>query len=95
MSQHSVTSLGSLTAYRSSIHGVISASTSLMHTTRFAFQGIFLMSAFVASMRLKPKLNPRHEDTAQYISTHQGVTIEAKFVILTDCFGDILTAFSF
>jgi len=53
------------------------------------------MSAFVASMRLKPKLNPRHEDTAQYISTHQGVTIEAKFVILTVCFCDILTAFSF
>jgi ABC-type transport system involved in cytochrome bd biosynthesis fused ATPase/permease subunit len=44
-----------------------------------AFQGIFLMSAFTASMKLKPVLNPKHEDMVPFTLVHGGVTISAKY----------------
>ncbi|KAF8165071.1 P-loop containing nucleoside triphosphate hydrolase protein [Crassisporium funariophilum] len=76
--QSSSTSLGSLTVYRTSIQSMVYAFGNLVTTTKMAFQGIFLMSAFTASMKLKPKLNPKHEETVRYTSTRGGASIEAR-----------------
>jgi hypothetical protein len=54
------------------------ASRNLVTTARMAFQGIFLMAAFTASMKLKPRLNPKHEDAAHYNPVHGGVNIVAR-----------------
>ncbi|KAH9482951.1 Subtilin transport ATP-binding protein SpaT [Psilocybe cubensis] len=42
------------------------------------FQGLFLMSAFTAGMKLKPKLNPKREERARYISSKGGASIVAR-----------------
>lgn len=76
--QSSSASLGSLTVYRSSIQSLVYAFRNLVTTTRMAFQGIFLMSAFTASMRLKPKLNPKHEELVHYTSIHGGASVRAS-----------------
>ncbi|KAF8974685.1 P-loop containing nucleoside triphosphate hydrolase protein [Flammula alnicola] len=76
--QNSSASLGSLTVYRSSIQSLVYAFGNLVTTARMAFQGIFLMSAFTASMKLKPRLNPKHEEIAHYTPVHGGVNIIAR-----------------
>ncbi|KAJ3506782.1 hypothetical protein NLJ89_g6676 [Agrocybe chaxingu] len=85
--QSSSTSLGSLTVYRSSIHSVVYAFGNLVTTIKMGFQGVFLMSAFTASTKLKPKLNPRHEDIVHYTPVPGGVSICAKNLSYTypDC----------
>lgn len=70
--QTTSTSLGSLTLYRSSVQSVVCAFGNLVTTTRMAFHGIFLMSAFCASMRLKPRLQPEDEEKVVYNSLPGG-----------------------
>lgn len=76
--QSTSTTLGAITAYRSSIQCAVYAVGNLISTTKMAFQGLFLMSAFSASMKLKPKLQPRNEDVARYMSQPGGVSIDVK-----------------
>jgi len=76
--QNSSTSLGSLTVYRSSIQSMVYAFGNLVTTTKMAFQGIFLMAAFTASMKIKPQLNPKHEETLPYSSANGGASIDAR-----------------
>ncbi|KAG2013349.1 ATP-binding cassette transporter [Coprinopsis cinerea AmutBmut pab1-1] len=67
-----------ITAYRTSIQCVLYASSNLITTAKMAFQGIFLMSAFCASIKLRPRLMPKHEDTARYMPSPSGAKIEVK-----------------
>ncbi|KAG6833842.1 hypothetical protein H0H87_011776 [Tephrocybe sp. NHM501043] len=76
--QTSSASLGSLTLYRGSIQAAVCACGHLVRTTRMAFQGIFLMSAFCASMELKPRLQPEDAKMAAYNSLPGGVSIEVS-----------------
>ncbi|GLB33489.1 putative P-loop containing nucleoside triphosphate hydrolase protein [Lyophyllum shimeji] len=76
--QTSSASLGSLTLYRSSVQSVVFACGNLIRTTRMAFQGIFLMSAFCASKTLKPRLQPDNGEMAKYDSLPGGVSIEVR-----------------
>lgn len=76
--QSPAASLGSLTVYRHSIQSLVYAFRNLVTTARMAFQGIFLMSAFTASMRLKPKLNPKHDELVRYTSVLGGASISAR-----------------
>ncbi|KAF9569405.1 P-loop containing nucleoside triphosphate hydrolase protein [Agrocybe pediades] len=76
--QSASTSLGSLTVYRSSVQSLIFAFKNLLMTTKMAFHGIFLMSAFTASKKIIPKLNPRREDMVHYTSTPGGASIVAS-----------------
>ncbi|KAF9452151.1 P-loop containing nucleoside triphosphate hydrolase protein [Macrolepiota fuliginosa MF-IS2] len=75
--------LGSLTVYRSSIQSIVYASRGLVTTTQMAFQGIFLMSAFCASLELKPRLQPKDQDTVEYEQKSGGVTIDVKGLFYT------------
>jgi len=79
--QSSSASLGSFTVYHTSIQGLVYAFRNLVTTTQMAFQGIFLMSAFTASMKLKPVLNPKHEDMIPFTPVHGGVAISAKYAL--------------
>ncbi|KAG6919275.1 hypothetical protein DXG01_007407 [Tephrocybe rancida] len=81
--QTSSASLGSLTLYRGSIQAVVCACGNLMRTTRMAFQGIFLMTAFCASMELKPRLQPEDAEMMVYDSLPGGVSIEASGISYT------------
>lgn len=81
--QTSSASLGSLTVYRTSIQSLVYACSNLVTTTKMAFQGIFLMSAFTASMKLKPRLNPRHDEIVHYTSMPGGASICAKNLTYT------------
>ncbi|KAF8640043.1 hypothetical protein AX17_001285 [Amanita inopinata Kibby_2008] len=83
MLQSSTTSLGSLTLYRSSLQSLVYASRSLLTTIRMAFQGVFLMSAFCASVKLKPRLNPEEQETVRYKSISGGASIQARGVWFT------------
>ncbi|KAF9468908.1 P-loop containing nucleoside triphosphate hydrolase protein [Collybia nuda] len=76
--QSSSTTLGSLTLYRSSIQSVVYACGNLVTTARMAFQGIFLMSAFCASMKLKPRLQPQDQDLVVYESLPAGIRIDVR-----------------
>lgn len=80
--QTSSTSLGSLTLYRSSVQSVVYATGNLITTTRMAFHGIFLMSAFCASMKLRPKLQPEDEEKVVYSPSPGGMNIEVRYVII-------------
>lgn len=74
--------LGSVTVYRTSIHSLIFTSRNLVTTTKMVFQGLFLMSAFIVSMGLKPKLNPKREEMVHYTSVHGGAKIKARYALL-------------
>jgi hypothetical protein len=76
--QNSSATLGSLTLYRSSIQCVIYACGNLVTTARMVFQGIFLTSAFCASMKMKPQLQPEAEAKIPYKSLPGGVSIVAR-----------------
>ncbi|KIK08482.1 hypothetical protein K443DRAFT_672501 [Laccaria amethystina LaAM-08-1] len=76
--QSSSTSLGSLTIYRSSIQCIIYASGNLVTTIKMAFQGIFLTSAFCASMKLKPRLQPKNEELVPYSCGADGLSIDVR-----------------
>lgn len=77
--QTSSASLGSLALYRSSIQSVVYASRNLLSTARMAFQGIFLMSAFCASLELKPRLQPKEDEMVSYKSLRGGISISARY----------------
>ncbi|KAF9045969.1 P-loop containing nucleoside triphosphate hydrolase protein [Hymenopellis radicata] len=70
--------LGSLTLYRSSVQSVVFGLRNLLTTTRMAFQTIFLLSAFSASMQVKPKLQPRDEEAVEFKRLPRGIKIEAR-----------------
>ncbi|EKM80420.1 hypothetical protein AGABI1DRAFT_106604 [Agaricus bisporus var. burnettii JB137-S8] len=70
--------LGSITVYRSSIQSIIYASRALVTTTQMAFQGIFLMSSFCASLELKPRLQPKEQDLVPYEQGPSGVSIDIR-----------------
>ena len=44
-----------------------------------AFHGIFLMSAFCASMKLKPRLQPEDEEKMSYNSLPGGMSLEVRY----------------
>ncbi|KZP13051.1 P-loop containing nucleoside triphosphate hydrolase protein [Athelia psychrophila] len=81
--QSSSTSLGSLALYRSSIEAVVFTLTNLLTTTRMAFQGIFLMGAFCAAMKIQPRLKPHAEKTVKFQCLPNGVRIEARDICYT------------
>ncbi|KXN87958.1 Subtilin transport ATP-binding protein SpaT [Leucoagaricus sp. SymC.cos] len=70
--------LGSITVYRTSIQSIIYASRGLVTTAQMSFQGIFLMSAFCASLELKPRLQPREQDIIEYVQRPGGVSIDVR-----------------
>lgn len=72
--------LGSITVYRSSIQSIIFASRGLVTTTQMTFQGVFLMSAFCASLELKPRLQPKEHSAVDYEQKPGGVSIDVKYV---------------
>ncbi|RXW25768.1 hypothetical protein EST38_g57 [Candolleomyces aberdarensis] len=72
------TTLGAITAYRTSIQCALFAVGNLVSTVKMAFQGLFLMSAFSASIKLKPRMQPKHEDLARYMSRPGGASIDVK-----------------
>lgn len=74
------TTLGAITAYRTSIQCALFAAGNLVSTVKMAFQGLFLMSAFSASIKLKPRMQPKHEDLARYMSRPGGASIDVKYV---------------
>ncbi|KAF7978304.1 hypothetical protein HWV62_903 [Athelia sp. TMB] len=81
--QSSSASLGSLALYRSSIQAVVFAVTNLLSTTRMAFQGVFLMGAFCAAMKIQPRLKPSAEKVVKFECLPKGVRIEARNVCYT------------
>ncbi|TFK29234.1 P-loop containing nucleoside triphosphate hydrolase protein [Coprinopsis marcescibilis] len=81
--QSSATTLGAITAYRTSIQCTLYAFGNLITTTKMAFQGIFLMSAFCASVKLRPRLMPKHEDLARYMPSPSGAKIDVKNLSFT------------
>ncbi|KIK65609.1 hypothetical protein GYMLUDRAFT_39086 [Collybiopsis luxurians FD-317 M1] len=81
--QSSSATLGSLSLYRSSIHAVIYSFRSLITTARMAFQSVFLMAAWCASIELKPKLQPENKNRVKYQSVAGGVSIQARNVSYT------------
>ncbi|KAK0242426.1 P-loop containing nucleoside triphosphate hydrolase protein [Armillaria nabsnona] len=70
--------LGSLTLYRGSVQSIIYGFRNLLTTTRMAFQTIFLLSAFCASMQIKPKLQPPEHEAVEYKKRPGGIKIEAR-----------------
>ncbi|KAG8966529.1 hypothetical protein FRC03_011759 [Tulasnella sp. 419] len=88
--QLSTTSLGSITLYRNTIHGLVNSLSSLRSTVQLTFQGIFLMAAFHASIELKGSLSPRDSSTTikyetmtttpneEGIDERKGMKIECK-----------------
>jgi ABC-type multidrug transport system fused ATPase/permease subunit len=76
-------SLGSLTLYRTSVQSLVYALRSLLATTRMAFQGIFLMSAFSAAMKLKPILQPKEDEIVKYKTAQGGASIHVKELSFT------------
>ena len=76
--QTSAASLGSLTLYRASVQSLVFACRNLVTTTRMAFHGIFLMSAFSASMKVKPRLQPDDDEEVTFTSLPGGLSIEAR-----------------
>ncbi|KAF8665773.1 hypothetical protein AX16_000220 [Volvariella volvacea WC 439] len=70
--QTSGASLGSLAVYRHSIFSMVAVSKSLVTTIKMAFQGIFIMSAFCTSMKLRPLLHPKEEDEIAYPERPEG-----------------------
>ncbi|KAF5393717.1 hypothetical protein D9757_000309 [Collybiopsis confluens] len=76
--QSSSATLGSLSLYRSSIHAVMYNLRSLVTTVRMAFQSMFLMAAWCASIELKPKLQPETRARVSYSSVAGGVSIHAR-----------------
>jgi len=57
---------------------MVYAFQNLVTTIKMTFQGVFLIAAFTASMKLKPQLNPKHEETLPYSSTNGGLSIDAR-----------------
>lgn len=76
--QSSSASLGSFTSYRNSLHCAIYACRSLVSTMKMAFQSVYLMVAFCASMQLKPRLQPAKNDEIPYYTLPGGMCIEAR-----------------
>jgi len=46
-----------------------------------AFQGIFLTSAFCASMKLKPRLQPKNEELVPYSCGADGLSVDVRQVL--------------
>jgi ABC-type multidrug transport system fused ATPase/permease subunit len=47
-----------------------------------AFQGIFLMGAFCAAMKIQPRLHPDKKNYVQYQGHSRGAEIEVRYVDL-------------
>lgn len=85
MFQTSSASLGSLALYRSSIQALVFTFGNVLTTVRMAYQGVFLMGAFCAAMKMQPELEPRDEDVISYPSLPCGMKIEARSIVLLFC----------
>ncbi|KAG9098559.1 hypothetical protein FS749_003550 [Ceratobasidium sp. UAMH 11750] len=59
-------SLGTITMYRSAVQQIAFTFSSLTTTFSMAFQAVFLMAAFHASLNLKPALEPASDVKADY-----------------------------
>ncbi|CCO27006.1 ABC transporter related [Rhizoctonia solani AG-1 IB] len=77
-------SLGTATMYRSAVHQLAFTFSSLATTFSMAFQAVFLMAAFHASLNLKPVLEPAPEAKASYESSCDGgMALQLKNVTFT------------
>lgn len=75
--------LGSLTLYRNSIQAIVFSIRQLAQLLRMAFQSVFLMGAFAAALRVRPRLQPAPEARLAYASTGRGMKIEARNLSFT------------
>jgi hypothetical protein len=67
--------------YRSAVHQLAFTFSSLATTFSMAFQAVFLMAAFHASLNLKPVLEPAPEAKASYESSCDGgMALQLKYV---------------
>ncbi|KDN50008.1 hypothetical protein RSAG8_01344, partial [Rhizoctonia solani AG-8 WAC10335] len=77
-------SLGTVTMYRSSVHQLAFTFSSLATTFSMAFQAVFLMAAFHASLNLKPALEPTPETKVPYEDACDGgMALQLKNVTFT------------
>ncbi|CAE6477561.1 unnamed protein product [Rhizoctonia solani] len=77
-------SLGTITMYRSAVHQLAFTFSSLVTTFSMAFQAVFLMAAFHASLNLKPALEPAPETKTPYESSYDGgMALQLKNVTFT------------
>ncbi|KAH7344851.1 P-loop containing nucleoside triphosphate hydrolase protein [Rhizoctonia solani] len=77
-------SLGTVTMYRSAVHQLAFTFSSLATTFSMAFQAVFLMAAFHASLNLKPVLEPTPETKVPYEdSCDGGMALQLRNVTFT------------
>ncbi|CAE6400499.1 unnamed protein product [Rhizoctonia solani] len=77
-------SLGTVTMYRSAVHQLAFTISSLATTFSMAFQAVFLMAAFHASLNLKPVLEPAPETKVSYEPSYDGgMALQLKNVTFT------------
>ncbi|CAE6350721.1 unnamed protein product [Rhizoctonia solani] len=77
-------SLGTVTMYRSAVHQLAFTFSSLATTFSMAFQAVFLMAAFHASLNLKPVLEPTPETKVSYEDPCDGgMALQLKNVTFT------------
>ncbi|CAL1701364.1 unnamed protein product [Somion occarium] len=81
--QASSVSLGSFTLYRSSLQSLVYTSRNFYNTVHMAYQSIFLLGAFTASMQIKPSMQPKSEKVLPYVHSPRGMKIEARNICFT------------
>ncbi|KAI9063147.1 P-loop containing nucleoside triphosphate hydrolase protein [Trametes sanguinea] len=79
----STTSLGAFTMYRNALQSLFMTSGTLIHTLRMAFQSIFLMGAFSAAKKLRPRLEPPPENVVPFQPSTHGMAIIIRNVSFT------------
>ena len=72
-------SLGLFTLYQTSVQAIMFTTANLIHSTRMAYQGIFLMGAFCAAMEVEPLLQPKGRDVPFEVSG-KGLKLDVKWV---------------
>ncbi|EPT02731.1 hypothetical protein FOMPIDRAFT_128800 [Fomitopsis schrenkii] len=84
-------SLGLFTLYQTSVQAIMFTTANLIHSTRMAYQGIFLMGAFCAAMEVEPILQPRDRDVPFEVSG-KGMKLDVKNLTYTypGCEGPVL-----
>ncbi|KAI9000933.1 P-loop containing nucleoside triphosphate hydrolase protein [Trametes punicea] len=79
----SASSLGAFTLYRNALQSLFLTAGTLVHTLRMAFQSIFLMGAFCAATRLKPRLEPSDDCVLPFQASEDGIAMDIRNVSFT------------
>ncbi|KAI0352872.1 P-loop containing nucleoside triphosphate hydrolase protein [Trametes cingulata] len=79
----SSSSLGAFTLYRNALQSMFLTAGALVQTLRMAFQGVFLMGAFAAATKLRPRLEPAPDRIIPYRPSQGGVAIDMRNVSFT------------